>query len=1172
MSLDFKVKQIKPKLKLYVAVLLAGILSTACGGGNTSSLVGDNNTNLSTSLVIEKAATVPVLDGKATLTGVYIHNNTGSSIDGIEYAIANTENVSSTTGATLRLQLDMKTTCTSIAANSSCLLKFTTPNLTVGQSGSALVDASFNGTHSKQLINYRYYASQDYRGVSFSNGSTSLYGTNDYATVYAFVGQSQAQSNVGFNPSNSSLGVSSGLTNGKVDIGVNQVVPLEIHSTQNVTSNLVSLTPYLITSSKQASLQQGNSHSIQSLNLNNQVLQVSISPTQQANLLMSDVPVLTQTESTAIITVMNNGNQPATNSILTSADSTKISVTTASINPCTNGITFNAGVSCNYQINLVDKYNNGSSNLNLNYNNSVAAVQAIQTVYFQNNNAAPMVSVVATQDAFTEQVSTNNNITFNIQNIGNSPLNNVVITPKKTLTNTTLTVPNNTCTSTLAAKSSCQVQVNVAASNLIDSGIIYLNVSGDNVNSTQTSYSFMSKPVTVTITDPTVPTVTSTTPQDSSTQVSTATGISVSFSEAMNPTTLNTTNIQLQKVSDNSSVALTFQSVSSDNQIVTFTLSNGGLVSNTEYKIVIDPSRIKDANGSAIDSAVTNLKIASFTTAVDNVAPTINSFAPANAASNQSKTPAITLTFSEAMDQATLTPSNIMLETQAGVAVTGYTISYNSSNFTATLNLNGTVLADTTNYQLIVSQPNITDVSGNALGSNASYQVTSFTTGDFTAPDLTTISPTNGATGIAVDSPIILTFNESMNISTLVAQNIMLKKASDSSNVTLGTPVYSNGNKTVTFQPSSSLVSGESYNIVINPSAIQDTSGNAMSAATSAIASNFGTIMPAAIAISITSSWSTIMGSAFAINASITGGSSTVTPIVTTVTGFSNATISPASCDLNSATSSSTSCVFIVIDYTGGSRFYANWNPAGQINSTNINPNIVSSFTGIGLNVTATDGATINGQASPYSVTGISGQVTAPYIYLPAIQPGAESATNTGISWGSGGAVSTRFIVGKQVDNITACATGQDTVVDNLTGLMWPKSGIIGFEGTNGGEVLAQPNYANTDQNLNNLTWDQASLAVLNMNGASVKLCGYNDWRLPTVNELVSLVNYGVSSQSTWLNSQGFARVQPGSYWSSSTRASFPSYAWLVSFNNGGVAARDKTNKGNYVWPVRGGQ
>ncbi len=89
------------------------------------------------------------LDGKATLTGVYIHNNTGSSIDGIEYVIANTENISSTTGTTLRLQLDMKTTCASIAANSSCLLKFTTPNSTVGQSGSALVDASFNGRHSK---------------------------------------------------------------------------------------------------------------------------------------------------------------------------------------------------------------------------------------------------------------------------------------------------------------------------------------------------------------------------------------------------------------------------------------------------------------------------------------------------------------------------------------------------------------------------------------------------------------------------------------------------------------------------------------------------------------------------------------------------------------------------------------------------------------------------------------------------------------------------------------------------------------------------------------------------------------------------------------------------------------------------------------------------------------
>jgi len=121
-----------------------------------------------------------------------------------------------------------------------------------------------------------------------------------------------------------------------------------------------------------------------------------------------------------------------------------------------------------------------------------------------------------------------------------------------------------------------------------------------------------------------------------------------------------------------------------------------------------------------------------------------------------------------------------------------------------------------------------------------------------------------------------------------------------------------------------------------------------------------------------------------------------------------------------------------------------------------------------------------------------------------------------------------------------------DCVTDNLTGLMWARNANL-------------PNGTRT--------WYQAVDDCNNLN-----LCGYTDWRLPSVNELESLINREEANSATWLNTQGFINVQANSYWSSTTYASSPNVAWVIYMWDGDVSSDVKSSSNLYVWPVRGGQ
>jgi len=76
----------------------------------------------------------------------------------------------------------------------------------------------------------------------------------------------------------------------------------------------------------------------------------------------------------------------------------------------------------------------------------------------------------------------------------------------------------------------------------------------------------------------------------------------------------------------------------------------------------------------------------------------------------------------------------------------------------------------------------------------------------------------------------------------------------------------------------------------------------------------------------------------------------------------------------------------------------------------------------------------------------------------------------------------------------------------------------------------------------------------------------YTDWRLPTIQELFTLVDYSRCKPA--MDTSIFSDTQSNYYWSSTTSASYSSHAWVVYFNYGYV---DDINKANdlYVRAVR---
>jgi Protein of unknown function (DUF1566) len=77
------------------------------------------------------------------------------------------------------------------------------------------------------------------------------------------------------------------------------------------------------------------------------------------------------------------------------------------------------------------------------------------------------------------------------------------------------------------------------------------------------------------------------------------------------------------------------------------------------------------------------------------------------------------------------------------------------------------------------------------------------------------------------------------------------------------------------------------------------------------------------------------------------------------------------------------------------------------------------------------------------------------------------------------------------------------------------------------------------------------------------------DWRLPTMGELCTLIDFGRRDPAL-PKGHTFAEIPTGYHWSATTLDSHSQLAWIVYIESGTTCYEDIGNRAGHIWPVRG--
>ena len=312
--------------------------------------------------------------------------------------------------------------------------------------------------------------------------------------------------------------------------------------------------------------------------------------------------------------------------------------------------------------------------------------------------------------------------------------------------------------------------------------------------------------------DTTPPSVISVNPANGAQNVPINSSVIITFSEAMDASSINGQTISVSTGNSNVQGSVTYSGVTA------IFKPTSNLNPKTIYTVAVEAG-VKDAAGNAMSSPYGYIFITGVDVQQDITPPRVVDVQPSNRTIGVSPNTVIVVMFSEPMDPTTITNATVIISTVAGNIPSTVTPFGSAAIIKPT-----TDLAANTDYTVLVTT-HVKDLAGNAM---TDAFVSSFRTGavnDTNPPSVVagSIIPASGATTVSVNTPISVTFSKPMNVSTI---NLSTFIVSDGTTTIPGDIQYYG--TTVVFTPSTPLLSSTAYTVTIK-NLVTDLSGNPMS-------------------------------------------------------------------------------------------------------------------------------------------------------------------------------------------------------------------------------------------------------------------------------------------------------------------------------------------------------
>ena len=210
-------------------------------------------------------------------------------------------------------------------------------------------------------------------------------------------------------------------------------------------------------------------------------------------------------------------------------------------------------------------------------------------------------------------------------------------------------------------------------------------------------------------------------------------------------------------------------------------------------------------------------------TTADVTKPTWSGRSPTSGSTGVARDTRPYLTFSEALNPATVTGSSLRLRDTTAGALVSATVSYDAGTHRASLRP-ASLLAPGHHFT-VSAGTGIHDLAGNAFaGASWSFTVTT----DRKRPTVSARTPASGATGVSRSANIKVTFAEAMRGSTLTTTSVRLRDATTGA-ILAAVVTYDARTHRATLNPKATLAARHTYRVLL-ASSIRDRAGNTLRA------------------------------------------------------------------------------------------------------------------------------------------------------------------------------------------------------------------------------------------------------------------------------------------------------------------------------------------------------